>query len=40
MFQSKVISAMMELCLLNETGEKAVREAFLKEEVAEWSFKG
>lgn len=40
MFQSKVISAMMELCLLNQTGEKAVREGFLKEVIADWSFKG
>ena len=34
-FQSKVISAMMELCLLNQTGENAIREV-----IAEWSFRG
>lgn len=40
MFQSKVISVTMELCVLNQIGEKAVREDLLKEVIAEWSFKG
>lgn len=40
MFQYKVTSAIMELCLLNHTGDKTIKEGFLKEVLSEQTFKG
>lgn len=40
MFQYKVTSAMMELCLLNHTGNKSIKEGFLEEVLSEQRFKG